>query len=70
MSGIEVEIGNLARSVRSYGQNAYEGNHATAVFTDPGEGAYPVRLQLEGEVVERIAAAFERIAIAIAGKTP
>jgi hypothetical protein len=61
-------VGRLAHALKSYDANACQGNHALALFSDPCESAYPVRLELEGEAIERIASAFERIATALERK--
>lgn len=68
MTGVEYELANLALSVRSYGVNATNGDNSLALYTDPSENAYPMRLQLEGEAVDRIAGALERIATVLEAK--
>lgn len=69
MSGVEVELANIARSVRSYVVNAVDGENSLALFTGSAAGGYsPVRLVLEGEAVEGIAEALTRIADALAAR--
>lgn len=76
MTGIEAELADLARSLRSHVEHAYQGENKLAVFTGPpGSGYHPLLIALEPtdtmdriiEVSERIATAFERIADAMTG---
>jgi hypothetical protein len=66
LSGIEVELGNLARAVKSIAGNAAIGENSLNLFT--GVHSHPVRLVLEGEAVDKIADALSRIADALAAK--
>jgi hypothetical protein len=66
LSGIEIELANLARSVKSYVVNAVDAENSLNLFT--GQHSYPVRLVLECEAVDSIADSLKRIADAIQAK--
>jgi hypothetical protein len=68
LGGIEVELGTLAHAVKGYAIGARGGNNTLALFTDPD--GYPVRLDLVGEQMERIATALECLAVARGAKLP
>lgn len=69
MSGIEVELANIARSIRAYVANAANAENSLALFTGSAAGGYsPMRLELEGDAVEAIADSLSRIADALAGR--
>jgi hypothetical protein len=81
MSGVELELANIARCVKSYVVNAADGENSFNLFT--GKHNYPVKIQLTAgtdeedctiwvkcEALDRIATAFERVADALAGNAP
>ena len=64
MTGVEIELGHIAHSLKSYNVNACDGNFSLCLFT--GE---PLRLSLEGDALDSIADSLKRIADAMtAGK--
>jgi hypothetical protein len=68
LSGIEVELANIAKSLRSYVVNGANGENCMALFTPANENYHPVRLSLEGEAVDKITDALSRIADALERK--
>ncbi len=80
LEGIESAVRHFASIVNTYVSNARNGDHCLEVYS--GQGAWPVKVQLESEAIhsvaaeictgndqlERIATAFERIATALEGR--
>jgi hypothetical protein len=66
VAGLETTLEGIAHTFMSLNANSCDGNLALALFTDPH--AYPMRLQLEGEAVDKIADALARIATVLEAK--
>jgi hypothetical protein len=63
MAGLEVELNRLAGAAQGYAYNATIGENSLNIFT--AKNSYPLRLSLEGDAVDTIAAALRRIADAM-----
>lgn len=68
ISGVEIALAEIAKSLRSYAINAATGENSLSLFTPAHESYHPVRLSLEGEAVDKIADALSRIADALERK--
>ena len=66
MTGVEVELANLARYVLAYVNNAVTAENSLCLFSGPGPTYSPLRLVLEGDAVDTIADSLKRIADAMA----
>jgi hypothetical protein len=66
VAGIETTLERIAHTFHSFNANACDDNLALELFTGPN--AYPMRLQLEGEAVDKIADALARIATVLEAK--
>jgi hypothetical protein len=69
MSGIEVELANIAHSLKSYNANACDGEMSLGVGLTTWDNHKPVRLALEGDAVDSIADSLKRIADALKGRS-